>query len=60
MFVCVKRNICLNLWLANILDFFFIDVIITLFFLIHNSLQLSLWGSVMEMLAHVHILVNAQ
>ena len=23
MYVCVKRNICLNLWLANILDFVF-------------------------------------
>jgi len=61
MYVCVKRNICLNLcgwqiyWIL-----FFIDVIITLFFLIHNSLQLSLRGSVMEMLVHVHVLVNAQ
>ena len=38
---------------------FFIDVI-ALFFLIHNSLQRSLRGSVMEMLVHVHVLVNAQ
>ena len=60
MQVCVKRNICLNLcgwqiyWIL-----FFIDVIIT-FFLIHNSLQLSLRGSFMERLVHVHVLVNAQ
>ena len=60
MYVCVKRHICLNLcgwqiyWIS-----FFIDIIIT-FFLIHNSLQLSLRGSVMEMLVHVHVLVNAQ
>ena len=61
MYVCVKRNICLNLcgwqiyWIL-----LFIDVIVTLFFLIHNSLQLSLRGSVKEMLVHVHVLVNAQ
>ena len=61
MYVCVKRNIRLNLcgwqiyWIL-----FYIDVVITLFFLIHKSLQLSLRGSVMEMLLHVHVLVNAQ
>ena len=43
-----------SLWL------FFFYVIITLFVLIHNSLQLSLRGSVMEILVHVHVLVNAQ
>ena len=32
MYVCVKRNVCLNLWLANMLYFVFIDVVITLFF----------------------------
>ena len=60
MYVCVKRNICLNLWLANILDLFFVDVIITLFFSDVQFIALSLRGSVKEMLVHVHVLVNAQ
>ena len=59
--VCAELNICLNLcgwqiyWIL-----FFIDVMITLLFVIHNSMQLSLRGSVMELLVHVHVLVNAQ
>ena len=47
-----------SLWLANILDLLFFNLIIALFF--SDSLQLSLRGSVMEMLVHIHVLVNAQ
>ena len=57
----VKRIfVWISLWLANIFDFLFNWLIITLFFLNYNSLQLSLRGSVMEVLVHVHVLVNAQ
>ena len=47
MYICVKRNIGLNICGWQIYWLFCIDVIIKSFFLIHSSLQLSLRGSVM-------------